>query len=241
MCIFIVNHKARDLIFHDGQLTPSSQDILKNMLRQACMIWTGLNRPIPGSQTSSSLNRSNNHSSLAGDSSTNLTVPTTCTPVSHALIQASEPSAQSVPSSHNTDVNQPLAKRSRTGGRNGLTHNPPSTSQATTTLANMAMPVHGLRTHFMSRIPVTLQPSPCAGTQMSMDDFTHVVPDQWPLQVSGGFIEPNNVFQDQPWPADTQYGHFEPAFTVNDVFFPQTQDFSQGGDMAGDIGDMGNM
>lgn len=248
MCILIVNHKARDLIFQDGQLTMSSQEILKNMLRQACMIWTGLNRPIPGSQASSSLNRSNNHSSLASSSSTNLTVPTTCTPVSHASIQTSGPSAQAVPGSHNTDVNQPLAKRSRTGGRSGLMDNSPSTPQATTSLANMAMPVHGLRTHFISRIPTALQPSTCAGTQISLDDYQPVIPDQWQIHVTGGFMEPNimstsnmNVFHDQPWPTDAQYGTFENTFPVNEVFFPQSQDFGQGGDMAGDIGDMRNM
>jgi hypothetical protein len=246
MCMTFMNVTAGDFIFENGQLTETSQEAFKNMLRKVCAIWTGVNGAIPRSQASSSLNRSNNQSSSAGGSSTNLTIPTTGTSVSRALIQTSGSSAQSVIGSHNADADQPLPKRSRPDGRTGLMHTLPSNSQLTTGLA-MPMPARGVQGHFLEPMQAALQSGPGTGTQMSMTDYAPMDPEQWPMEVTAGFMEPNNartnnigVFQQQSWPPGTSYGTFQPAFTPIDqgLYFPQTPDFGQERDMDGDMRSM---
>jgi len=224
----------------------TSREILEVMIRKACILWTGMNGPIPGSQSSSSSTGNNPLSSLTNSSSTNITAPTTCAPDSHAPIQTSGSNAQPVLRSHSSDMNQPLAKRSRSGLRMRPTHSQTSSPQVTNALVNMPMPVHGLQNHFLSPMQAPLPPAPNAGAQMSMDDYTSIGSEQWSMPIAGGFTEADDlrassmsVFSSQAWPSAGRYGTYQQTFTGGDTtYFQQTQDFGQDGDLDGDMGNI---
>jgi len=132
MCMIIINTRARDLVFEEGQLTTNSEEILRRLLRQACNVWVALGRQVPGSQASSSLASSRHSSSIAHSSTTNLTAPTAGTSGPHGLVETSESNVQSALGSCNTDMNQTELM---------------DTSPLNTELANMVITSSGLQ-HF---------------------------------------------------------------------------------------------
>jgi len=113
LCMAFVDRGASDLVFETGHIKPTSRDILKEMIRKACILWAGVNGLIPGSQLSSSSTDNNRLCSLADGSSTNITAPTTCALDSHAPMQTLGSNAQPVLCSHSSDTNQPLTKKSQ--------------------------------------------------------------------------------------------------------------------------------
>ena len=204
LCMAFVDHGVRDLVFETGQMRTGSRDIMQEMIRKGLTLWTRLNGPIPGSHSSSSSTDNNRISSIADRSSTNITVPTTCAPDSHASMQALGSNAQPV-RSHSSDMHQPLPKRSRPNARMRLTHSQASSPQVPNALGSMPLPIPHLQNPFLRTLQPALPPAAGTGPQMFMEDYASIAAGQWPIQMSAGFMAPEGmrpsnmgVFSDQP-------------------------------------------
>jgi len=110
----------------------------------------------------------------------------------------------------------------------------------------MPLPVPQLQNPFLRTLQPALPPAADTGPQMSMEDYASIAAEQWPIQMSAGFMEPEGmrtsnmgVFSDQQWQPDGRYGSYPQTFTGGAAaYFQQAQDFGQEGDLDGDIGNI---